>query len=59
MERRNQTVIKLAQTALMAALCYGSFTFLQLKIPLPGGAATSYHIGNDFCVLGGPVRGGG
>ena len=52
MERRNQTVIKLAQTALMAALCYVSFTFLQIKIPLPSGDATSIHIGNAFCVLG-------
>ena len=51
MEKRNQTVIKLAQTALMAALCYVSFTFLQIKIPLPGGDATSIHIGNAFCVL--------
>ena len=58
MERRNQTVIKLAQTALMAALCYVSFTFLQIKIPLPGGDATSIHIGNAFCVLGARILGG-
>lgn len=58
MERRNQTVIKLAQTALMAALCYVSFTFLQIKIPLPGGDATSIHIGNAFCVLGALILGG-
>ena len=35
MERRNQTIIKLSQTALMAALCFVSFTFLQIKIPMP------------------------
>ena len=35
MEKRNETVVKLAQTALMAALCFVSFTFLQIKIPLP------------------------
>ena len=58
MENRNQTVIKLAQTALMAALCYVSFTFLQIKIPLPGGDATSIHIGNAFCVLGALILGG-
>ena len=58
MEKRNQTVIKLAQTALMAALCYISFTFLQIKIPLPGGDATSIHIGNAFCVLGALILGG-
>ena len=58
MERRNETVIKLAQTALMAALCYVSFTFLQIKIPMPGGDATSLHIGNTFCVLGALILGG-
>ncbi|HIZ74951.1 MAG TPA: ECF transporter S component [Candidatus Mediterraneibacter stercoravium] len=58
MERRNETVIKLAQTALMAALCYVSFTFLQIKIPMPGGDATSLHIGNAFCVLGALILGG-
>ena len=51
MEKRNQTILKLAQTALMAALCFVSFTFLQIKIPMPGGDATSIHIGNAFCVL--------
>ena len=58
MERRNETVIKLAQTALMAALCYVSFTFLQIKIPMPGVDATSLHIGNAFCVLGALILGG-
>lgn len=58
MEQRNQTVMKLAQTALLAALCYVSFTFLQIKIPMPGGDATSLHIGNAFCVLGALLLGG-
>ena len=58
MEKRNETVVKLAQTALMAALCFVSFTFLQIKIPLPGGDATSFHLGNTFCVLGALVLGG-
>ena len=58
MERRNETVIKLAQTALMAALCYVAFTFLQIKIPMPGGDATSLHVGNSFCVLGALILGG-
>lgn len=58
MERRNQTVMKLAQTALLAALCYVTFTFLQIKIPMPGGDATSLHIGNAFCVLGALLLGG-
>lgn len=50
--------MKLAQTALLAALCYVSFTFLQIKIPMPGGDATSLHIGNAFCVLGALLLGG-
>lgn len=58
MEKRNETVIKLAQTALMAALCFVSFTFLQIKVPLPGGDATSFHLGNTFCVLGALILGG-
>jgi len=58
MERRNTTVVKLAQTAILAALCYAAFTFLQIKIPMPGGDATSLHIGNAFCVLGALLLGG-
>lgn len=58
MEKRNQTVMKLAQTALLAALCFVSFTFLQIKIPMPGGDATSLHIGNAFCVLAALLLGG-
>ena len=50
MNKQNTTVMKLAETALLAALCYVSFTFLQIKIPVPGGDATSLHIGNTFCV---------
>lgn len=58
MERRNETLIKLAQTGLMAALCFVTFTFLQIKIPLPGGGATSFHVGNAFCVLAALILGG-
>lgn len=58
MKTKNQTVMKLAQTALLAALCFVSFTFLQIKIPMPGGDATSLHIGNAFCVLGALLLGG-
>lgn len=50
--------MKLAQTALLAALCYVSFTYLQIKIPMPGGDATSIHIGNAFCVLAALLLGG-
>lgn len=58
MEKRNEKLIKLAQTALIAALCYVAFTFLQIKIPMPGGDATSLHIGNAVCVLGALLLGG-
>ena len=58
MEKKNQTVMKLAQTAILAALCYVAFTYLQIKIPMPGGDATSLHIGNAFCVLGALLLGG-
>ena len=58
MEQKNQTVIKLAQTAILAALCYVSFTYLQIEIPMPGGDATSIHIGNAFCVLAALLLGG-
>ena len=58
MERRNETVIKLAQTALMAALCYVAFAYLKINIPMPGGDATALHIGNAFCVLGALILGG-
>lgn len=58
METKHSTTIKLAQTALFAALCFISFTFLQIKIPVPGGGATSLHIGNAFCVLAALILGG-
>lgn len=55
---KNTKIIKLTQTALFAALCFVSFTFLQIKIPAPGGAATSLHVGNAFCVLAALLLGG-
>ena len=33
-------------------------TFLQIKITLPGGDATSIHLGNAVCVLGALILGG-
>lgn len=58
MNKQNSNILKLAETALLAPLCYVSFTFLQIKIPVPGGDATSLHIGNAFCVLGALLLGG-
>ena len=56
--KKNSTVMKIAQTALFAALCYVIFTYLQIKIPMPGGDATSIHLGNAFCVLAALLLGG-
>lgn len=56
--KTNSIVMKIAQTALFAALCYVIFTYLQIKIPMPGGDATSIHLGNAFCVLAALLLGG-
>lgn len=48
----------MALTGLFAALSYVVFTFLQIKITLPGGDATSIHLGNAVCVLGALIMGG-
>lgn len=56
--KTNSTVMKIAQTALFAALCYVIFTYLQIKITMPGGDATSIHLGNAFCVLAALLLGG-
>ena len=58
MNQRHQRTIKLAQTAIFAALCYVAFAFLQIKIPIPGGDATSIHAGNAFCALAALILGG-
>ena len=55
---KKQTTQKIALTGLMAALSYVVFTFLQIKIQLPGGDATSIHLGNAVCVLGALLLGG-
>ncbi len=55
---RNQTTTKIVFTGLFAALSYVVFTFLQIKITLPGGDATSIHLGNAVCVLGALLLGG-
>ncbi|MEG2017717.1 MAG: ECF transporter S component, partial [Clostridium sp.] len=55
---RQEKTLKLVLTALLAALSYVVFTFLQIKIPLPGGDATSIHLGNAVCVLGALLLGG-
>lgn len=54
--KQNKT-LRIAVTGLMAALAYIAFTFLQIKIPTPGGT-TSFHLGNTFCVLAALLLGG-
>lgn len=54
----NETTKKIALTGMFAALSYVVFTFLQFKIPLPGGDATSIHLGNAVVVLGALILGG-
>jgi uncharacterized membrane protein len=56
METKNR-ILKLCVTGLMAALAYVAFTFLQIKIPTPGGY-TSFHLGNTFDVLASLLLGG-
>ena len=55
---KNEKLQKIALTGVFAALSYVVFTFLQFKIPLPGGDATSIHLGNAVCVLGALILGG-
>ncbi len=55
---KNEKVQKIVLTGLFAALSYVVFTFLQIKITLPGGDATSIHLGNAVCVLGALLLGG-
>lgn len=53
----NTKILKIVVMGLMAALCYISFMFLQIKIPTPAGF-TSFHLGNTFCVLAALLLGG-
>ena len=57
MENKNPRIVKLMQTGLLAALCFVTFTFLQIKIPV-GQDAVSLHVGNAFCVLAALLIGG-
>lgn len=55
---RNEKVTRVVMIGLFAALSYVAFTFLQIRIPLPGGDATSIHMGNAVCVIGALFMGG-
>ncbi len=58
MKNKNSGVQKVVYTGLTAALSFVVFYFLQFKIFLPGGDATSIHLGNAVCVLGALLLGG-
>ena len=55
---KNNQIYKITVTGLMAALCYVSFTYIQIPIPVPGGDNVALHIGNAFCVLAALLLGG-
>lgn len=58
MEKREYDGLrKLCMAALFAALCYVGFAYFQIKIPV-GDDATSFHLGNVFCVLAALILGG-
>lgn len=58
MKQKYFSIQRIAAIAMLAALSYVVFTFLQIKISLPGGDATSIHLGNAVCVLGALIMGG-
>ena len=58
MKSRSFTPARMAAIAMLAALSYVVFTFLQIKITPPGGGTTSIHLGNAVCVLGALLLGG-
>ena len=58
MRQQKDHTYKIAVTGLLAALSYAVFTYGQIRILLPGGDATSIHLGNAVCVLGALLAGG-
>ena len=54
---KNNTLLRLTITALMAGLCYVGFSYLKISIPTPAGS-TAFHLGNVFCVLAALLLGG-
>ena len=56
--KKTVSVKDLCLVGMLAALSYVCFTFIQFKISLPGGDATSIHLGNMVPVLGALLFGG-
>lgn len=53
----NKRLMRIAQAALMAGLCYVGF-LIRIDIPI-GADKTAIHMGNAFCVLAALLLGGG
>ena len=58
MRKQDLQIRRLTVLAMLAALSYVAFAVLQFRIQLPGGDATSIHLGNAVCVLGALLFGG-
>ena len=56
-QRKPANIRTLTMAAMFAALCYVGFAYFQIKIPV-GDSATSFHLGNVFCVLAALCIGG-
>ena len=58
MNKNRITILKLTQTALLAALSFVAFSYFKIRITLPGGGSTYFHLGNTFAALGAMLIGG-
>ena len=56
--RGKDLIHKIVTVAMLSALSYVCFTFIQFQIPLGGGDSTSLHLGNLVPVLGALLFGG-
>lgn len=57
-ESKNFALKRVVYVGLFAALSYVVFTFLQIKVPIPGGDASSFHLGNAVVAIGALLLGG-
>ena len=58
MKTKENSILRLAFAALLAALCFVGFEYLRIDIPIGGGETTAIHFGNAFCVLAALLLGG-
>ena len=56
--KNHDSILKVAEAALLAALAYIAFQFFKIPITLPGGSSTYFHLGNTFAALGAMLIGG-